>query len=183
MLMQGLASRLAAGALAATVAACVVAQAPDSEPEAPAPSTLAFPGAVGWAAATPGGRGGRVVKVTTLAGDGEGSLRAALALAAGTVARLIRLAAGVVAAIIVAGILLVVLNANPSNDVVSTIHDAASALVGPFDGMFRLDSGDATLALNWGIAALVYLIVGALVARVIALIGIAGLRRRSVATT
>ena len=81
MLMQGLASRLAAGALAATVAACVVAQAPDSEPKAPAPSTLAFPGAVGWAAATPGGRGGRVVKVTTLAGDGEGSLRAALALA------------------------------------------------------------------------------------------------------
>jgi hypothetical protein len=108
---------------------------------------------------------------------------AALALAAGTVARLIRLAAGVVAAIIVAGILLVVLNANPSNDVVSTIHDAASALVGPFDGMFTLDSADATLALNWGIAALVYLIVGALVARVIALIGIAGLRRRSVATT
>ena len=82
---------------------------------------------------------------TTYTGAG-----AALALAAGTVARLIRLAAGVVAAIIVAGILLVVLNANPSNDVVSTVHDAASALVGPFDGMFTLDSADATLALNWG---------------------------------
>jgi hypothetical protein len=108
---------------------------------------------------------------------------AALALAAGTVARLIRLAAGVVAAIIVAGILLVVLNANPSNDVVSTVHDAASALVGPFDGMFTLDSADATLVLNWGIPALVYLIVGALVAGVIVLIGIAGLRRRSVVTT
>lgn len=108
-------------------------------------------------------------------GTGAGT---ALALAAGTLARLVRLAAGIVAAIIVAGILLVVLSANPTNDVVSAIHDAARALVGPFDGMFTLDSADATLALNWGIAALVYLIVGGLIARVIALIGIAGLRRR-----
>ena len=107
----------------------------------------------------------------------------ALALAAGTVARLIRLAAGIVAAIIVAGILLVVLNANPTNDVVSAIHDSAKALVGPFDGMFTLDSADATLALNWGIAALVYLMVGGLIARVIALVGIAGLRQRRVITT
>jgi hypothetical protein len=107
----------------------------------------------------------------------------ALALAAGTLARLVRLAAGIVAAIIVAGILLVVLNANQTNDVVSAIHDAARGLVGPFDGMFTLDSADATLALNWGIAALVYLIVGGLIARVIALIGIAGLRRRRVVTT
>lgn len=38
----------------------------------------AFPGAVGWAAATPGGRGGQVLRVTTLDGDGQGSLRAAL---------------------------------------------------------------------------------------------------------
>ena len=107
----------------------------------------------------------------------------ALALAAGTLARLIRLAAGVVAAIIVAGVLLVVLNANPTNDIVSAIHDAARALVGPFDGMFTLDSANATLAVNWGIAALVYLIIGGLIARVIAQIGIAGLRRRRVVAT
>src|SRR6185503_1378630 len=44
-------------------------------------AALAFPGAVGWAAATPGGRGGRIIKVTTLAGDGAGSLRAALEVA------------------------------------------------------------------------------------------------------
>ncbi|HSD69882.1 MAG TPA: hypothetical protein VLB07_10020, partial [Woeseiaceae bacterium] len=37
----------------------------------------AFPGAVGWAASTPGGRGGRIVRVTNLDGDGAGSLRAA----------------------------------------------------------------------------------------------------------
>ena len=34
---------------------------------------LAFPGAQGWAAHTPGGRGGRIVRVTTLKPDGPGS--------------------------------------------------------------------------------------------------------------
>lgn len=39
----------------------------------------AFPGAQGWAAHTPGGRGGEIVRVTTLAADGPGSLLEALA--------------------------------------------------------------------------------------------------------
>ena len=39
---------------------------------------LAFPGAVGWAAATPGGRGGKILRVTTLDFDGPGSLKAAI---------------------------------------------------------------------------------------------------------
>ncbi len=38
----------------------------------------AFPGAVGFGTDTPGGRGGRILKVTSLAADGPGSLRAAL---------------------------------------------------------------------------------------------------------
>ena len=38
----------------------------------------AFPGAEGWAASTPGGRGGQVLRVTTLAASGPGSLFAAL---------------------------------------------------------------------------------------------------------
>jgi hypothetical protein len=100
-----------------------------------------------------------------------------LALVTASLARLIRLAAGIVAAIIAAGILLIVLEANPSNDIVSAVDDAARALVGPFDGMFELDDPKAAVAVNWGIAAIVYLIIGALVARLIALIGVAGLRR------
>ena len=39
---------------------------------------LAFPGAQGWAAHTPGGRGGKIIRVTTLAADGPGSLLEAL---------------------------------------------------------------------------------------------------------
>jgi hypothetical protein len=38
----------------------------------------AFPGAVGWASATPGGRGGRIIRVTTLKPDGPGSFREAI---------------------------------------------------------------------------------------------------------
>ncbi|RDZ26050.1 pectate lyase [Lysobacter silvisoli] len=40
---------------------------------------MAFPGAQGWAAHTPGGRGGRILRVTTLAVDGPGSFAEAIA--------------------------------------------------------------------------------------------------------
>lgn len=40
--------------------------------------TLAFPGAVGWAKETAGGRGGRIIRVTSLAADGPGTLKAAI---------------------------------------------------------------------------------------------------------
>jgi hypothetical protein len=40
--------------------------------------TPAFPGALGWAAGTPGGRGGEIIRVTNLDAEGRGSLRAAL---------------------------------------------------------------------------------------------------------
>ena len=39
---------------------------------------LAFPGAQGAAAHTPGGRGGKIVRVTTLAADGPGSFKEAV---------------------------------------------------------------------------------------------------------
>ncbi|MFT3808173.1 pectate lyase family protein [Arenimonas sp.] len=40
---------------------------------------LAFPGAQGWAAHTPGGRGGKILRVTTLAAEGPGSFAEAIA--------------------------------------------------------------------------------------------------------
>ena len=38
----------------------------------------AFPGALGWASRTPGGRGGQIIRVTNLDSEGPGSLRAAI---------------------------------------------------------------------------------------------------------
>lgn len=40
--------------------------------------TLAFPQAAGWAKETVGGRGGKIIRVTNLAADGPGSLKAAI---------------------------------------------------------------------------------------------------------
>ena len=62
-------ARLLAFTLA--VATTATAWAADTRP-------LAFPGAQGSAAHTPGGRGGTLLRVTTLAADGPGSLKAAL---------------------------------------------------------------------------------------------------------
>ncbi len=54
---------------------CAAALVPSAQPEA---RQLAFPGAMGWAADTPGGRGGKILRVTTLAPTGPGSLLEAL---------------------------------------------------------------------------------------------------------
>jgi len=82
-------------------------------------------------------------------------------------ARVVGLVVSVVVLIIVAGILLVILKANPSNSIVSEVHSWAHSLAGPFDGMFSFHSANDAIAVNWGIAAVVYLIVGALIARLL----------------
>jgi hypothetical protein len=78
-------------------------------------------------------------------------------------ARLIILAAEIVAAVIVLGIAFVVLGANPANTVVSHVHDWARTLTGPFDGMFSFSSHTVTIAVNWGAAVVVYLLAAALI--------------------
>jgi hypothetical protein len=93
------------------------------------------------------------------------------------VARVIRTIAGVVAALIVAGILLRVLGANSHNAIVSDIHDIGQTLVGPFKSLFSVSSAKATLAINWGIAAIVYLVLGHAVAGVVARAAPRGRRR------
>jgi hypothetical protein len=89
------------------------------------------------------------------------------AMGAGLLARLVQLVLSVVVLIIVAGILLVVLKANPANSIVSEVHDWAHSLAGPFNGMFSFHSANTALAVNWGIAAVLYLFVGGLIARLI----------------
>jgi hypothetical protein len=84
------------------------------------------------------------------------------------VARVITAAASIVAAIIVVAIVLHVLNANPSNTIVNAFHDAGSWLSSPFHGLFSPHNGDVRMALNWGLAALVYLVVARFIARAVA---------------
>jgi hypothetical protein len=88
-------------------------------------------------------------------------------MGAGLLARVVQLVVTVVVVIIVAGILLVVLKANPSNSIVLDVHGWARSLAGPFDGMFSLHNAQVAIAVNWGIAAVVYLFVGGLIARLI----------------
>jgi hypothetical protein len=96
-----------------------------------------------------------------------GALRSVTGSGFRLLAHFVHLVVSVVVLIIVAGILLVVLKANPSNTIVSDVHGWAHWLAGPFDGMFSFQNARTAIAVNWGIAAGVYLIVGELIARLI----------------
>ena len=95
-----------------------------------------------------------------------------------TLARVVRLATGVVVVLIVAGILIQVLDANTSNAIVGFFDDAARWLTQPFHGIFNLDDAKAQTAVNWGLAAVVYGVVGTLIARLLARSALAGRSRR-----
>ena len=83
-------------------------------------------------------------------------------------ARAISIVVTVVVLLIVAGILLIVLEANPDNGIVSFVTDVAETLVGPFERLFTLDDRKTEVAVNWGIAAVVYLVVGRVLAAIVA---------------
>jgi hypothetical protein len=85
-----------------------------------------------------------------------------------TIARVVRTLAGLVALVIVAAIVLFVLGANQSNGIVSAIHDAGAWLAGPFKNLFAIHKPKVAMAVNWGLAALVYLIVGHFIASLFA---------------
>lgn len=93
------------------------------------------------------------------------------------IARIVRLVAGIVVGLIVIGIVLVVLGANESNQIVSWFHDAASWLAGPFKNVFHLKNAKANTAVNWGLAAVVYALVAALIVRLLVSAGFTTRRR------
>jgi hypothetical protein len=84
------------------------------------------------------------------------------------IARVVRALTWIVVAVIVAAILLRVLDANASNTIVRDIHDAGAWLVGPFKNLFSVSGPKKAIAINWGIAAVVYLVVGSFIARLLA---------------
>jgi uncharacterized protein YggT (Ycf19 family) len=93
-------------------------------------------------------------------------------------ARMVKAAASIIAGVIVIGILLHVFGANSNNDVVSFVYDIDRPLVAPFKSLFDLENVKAQIALNWGIAAAVYALIGTLIARMLAGAALATFRRR-----
>jgi hypothetical protein len=86
-------------------------------------------------------------------------------------ARIVRLITALVVGVIVVGIVLHLLGANGGNAVVSAIYDVAGWLVTPFKSVFSVHGQKAHIAVNWGLAAIVYAIVGGLIARLLAGVG------------
>ncbi len=75
--------RVPAGAIALSLVACAPQGNAASPPVVSTPSgQKAFPAAVGYGASSAGGRGGKIIYVTTLADSGTGSLRACIDYAA-----------------------------------------------------------------------------------------------------
>jgi hypothetical protein len=108
--------------------------------------------------------------------------RAAGAAAAGAVgagilgvARLVMLIATLITLLIVLAIVLRDLDANAQNSIVKAIHDGANFFASPFNNIFK-ETGHAkrAITINWGIAAVVYFLVGSLLASLIRRIGAGG---------
>jgi hypothetical protein len=85
-----------------------------------------------------------------------------------TIARIVRLIVALVVLLIIAGIVLKLANANAGNTIVRDVTDAAKWLVGPFKNVFSIKNAKTSVAVNWGLAALVYFIVGGFIASLIA---------------
>ena len=100
-------------------------------------------------------------------GTTRANRHAAAAMGRATVARAVILLTSAIALVLVAAIVLTVLEANRSNEIVQGVRDAAGFLAGPLDDLFKLDSNKAERAVNWGIAAVVWLALGRLVARLL----------------
>ena len=97
----------------------------------------------------------------------------------GLIARVIGAIAVIIFFILAIGILLLLLDANQGNAVVKAVTGAARWLAGPFNGLFTVGDSTTSTAVNWGIAAVVYLIIGALIAGVLRRAGGAGRVRRA----
>ena len=72
----------------------------------------------------------------------------------------IQIAGWVIAGILVVGIILVVTDANEDNALVDAALDVGRFFADPFRGIFEMDDNDMQISVNWGIAAVVYVVIG-----------------------
>jgi hypothetical protein len=83
-------------------------------------------------------------------------------------ARLVRTLAGLIALLIAVAIILFLVGANPANAIVRDIHDAAAWFVGPFKSLFSIRDAKLAMLVNWGLAAVLYVVVGGFIASLLA---------------
>jgi len=97
-----------------------------------------------------------------------------------TITKIIGALTAIVIAILALAVIFFVFGANPLNGIVQTINDIGRFLARPFRFIFRIDGEPkGTFALNYGIAAAVYLVLGILLSRLVAALdGLTGRRGR-----
>jgi hypothetical protein len=86
-------------------------------------------------------------------------------------AAMVLYAALVVAALLVLHIALALLDANPANAIATVVSRIADRLAGPFHMLFTPKDPKQQVAVNEGLAAVVYLVLGGGVSRGIRLLG------------
>ncbi|RZT13413.1 hypothetical protein EV649_6604 [Kribbella sp. VKM Ac-2569] len=142
--------------------------------KAPAAAATGAGAAAGKPAAKPTGASGNK-PAAAKSGSGSGMGKQALtSVGSGVrklrnlIASLIWLVAVLAAAVLALGALFTALDqTNQSNEIVRWILERGHDLVGPFKDLFRLETAKNTLLVNWGIAALVYLIAGKILEKII----------------
>ena len=132
------------------------------------------------------GRGGRAdlaearrerrpmgVRAHNAAGATAGAIGSGVLL----LARLVMAVAGLIALLIVLAIVLRDVDANASNSIVKGVHEGANFFAGSFAGLIGFHGHPKrAITVDWGIAAIVYLLVGAVISRLIAAVGRGGVR-------
>ena len=83
---------------------------------------------------------------------------------AGILAMIVMVIVGIAAAILVLHIVFTMFNGNPKNNIVSDVKDYANSLAGPFKDLFSFQNPKTNTLVNYGIAAVVWVAVGRLVA-------------------
>jgi hypothetical protein len=109
--------------------------------------------------------------------DAAGATAGAIGSGVLALARLMMAVASLIALLIVLAIVLRDVDANASNSIVKGIHEGANFFAGAFTGLIVFSGHPKrAITIDWGIAALAYLLVGTIVSRLIAGIGRGGLR-------
>ncbi|HLL91406.1 MAG TPA: hypothetical protein VK252_00595 [Solirubrobacteraceae bacterium] len=91
------------------------------------------------------------------------------------VARLVMTAAALIALLIAVAIVLRDVNANSANTIVKGLHEGANFFAGSFTGLITFAGHPKrAITVDWGIALVAYLIVGAILSNVIAGVGRGG---------